>query len=282
MAEDALLEAGALAVTLRDAADQPLLEPLPGETPIWDEVRVTGLFDGERPVETVQACLSALLDQETLNSIESELIQDRAWVREWMAHFQPIQCGERLWICPSHHVVDQADAIVVKLDPGMAFGTGTHPTTALCLRWLDQAENRPSLQGSTVIDFGCGSGILAVAAALLGARKVWAVDIDPQALEATRSNARINHVDANIETCLPQNLPSEVQADLILANILAGPLVQLAPELSAHLRKNGQLVLAGLLDSQVTNVTSAYAQDVALQTVFKHDTWCLLAGKRTS
>ncbi len=279
--EDLLLEMGAQAVTLRDAADQPLLEPLPGETPLWDAVRITGLFTGDTPAEPILAALAAHLDTSTLATAETELLEDRAWVRAWMAHFRPIQCGEHLWVCPSHHEVDIADAVVVKLDPGLAFGTGTHPTTALCLRWLDQASSLEPFKGKTVIDYGCGSGILAVAAALLGAAEIWAVDIDPQALEATRSNAQINGVSSLIKTCLPDALPNDITAELIVANILAGPLVNLAPELALRLRNNGQLVLAGLLCSQSEEIVNAYRQHIALQTIFEHDDWRLLAGRKS-
>lgn len=279
--EDLLLEAGAHAVTLRDAADQPLLEPLPGETPLWDAVRVTGLFDGDTQAEPILATLATVLDADTMATAETELLEDRAWVRAWMEHFKPIQCGERLWICPSHHEVDLPKAIVVKLDPGLAFGTGTHPTTALCLRWLDQAASKNDFSTKTIIDYGCGSGILAVAAALLGAREIWAVDIDPQALEATRSNATINGVADCIKTCLPDELPSKVAAELIVANILAGPLVSLAPELAPRLRNSGHLVLAGLLDSQADEIVNAYRQHIALKTIFQHDDWRLLAGEKS-
>lgn len=267
-----------MAVTLRDAADQPLLEPLPGETPLWDKVRLSGLFDSHREAGAVLEQLRLGLAADRPPAAAIELIEDREWVRAWMEDFKPIQCGKQLWICPSHHEVDIADAVVVKLDPGLAFGTGTHPTTALCLRWLDSLD----LKGKTVLDYGCGSGILAVAAALLGARQVWAVDIDPQALEATRSNALGNAVDDRITTGLPAELPESVGADLLVANILCGPLVELAPELCRHLRKPARLALAGLLDSQVDEIIKAYAQHIALETVFESGEWCLLAGEHSN
>lgn len=278
LAEELLWAHGAQAVTLRDAANQPLLEPLPGELPLWDAVRVTGLFDGQLPAAPLLERLQQALNPETTSRLDSELIEDRAWVRAWMDHFEPLRCGQRLWVCPSHRSVDAAGAIVLRLDPGLAFGTGGHPTTALCLRWLDQAQ----LAGKTVIDYGCGSGILAVAAALLGAEQVLAVDIDPQALDATRNNAKLNQVDAKIKTCLPAELPAAVQADLVLANILAGPLVQLAPVLLAHMRKSAQLVLAGLLTEQAGEVIKAYRQHTAIKPVFSLDGWQLLVAEKSS
>ena len=275
--EEALWAAGALAVTLRDAADQPLLEPLPGATPLWDLVIVTGLFDSQQPAEPVLDELKRLLPRAITEQASTELLEDRAWVRAWMEHFKPLRCGERLWVCPSHQSVQEKDAVVIELDPGLAFGTGSHPTTALCLRWLDQTD----VKGKTVIDYGCGSGILAVAAALLGAKQVWAIDIDPQALDATQANAKRNGVSEIIQCGLPQDLPKDPQdhsADIVIANILAGPLIQLAPEILAHLRKPGELVLAGLLSEQSQEVCAAYAQHIALQTIFVEQDWALLAG----
>ncbi|MGB1581400.1 MAG: 50S ribosomal protein L11 methyltransferase [Nevskiales bacterium] len=274
--EEALWAAGAVAVTLRDAADQPLLEPMPGATPLWDAVIVTGLFDNKQATAPLLAQLRQMLPEQLVDQATTELLEDRAWVRAWMAHFQPLRCGQRLWVCPSHQSVEQKDAVVIKLDPGLAFGTGSHPTTALCLRWLDQAK----LQGKTVIDYGCGSGILAVAAALLGAKEVWAVDIDPQAIEATRSNAQRNGVGNIIRYGQPETLPNSSTADIVIANILAGPLIELAPHILAQLRKPGELVLAGLLCEQVADVSAAYAQDIALQTFFTEQDWALLAGKQ--
>lgn len=273
LAEEVLLEAGAQAITLRDAADQALLEPLPGETPLWDNVRITGLFDSDQAAEPILSRLKATLGETV--QIEVDLLEDRAWVRAWMEHFEPLQFGD-LWICPSHREVQQPGATVIRLDPGMAFGTGTHPTTAMCLRWLGQA----AIKGKTVIDYGCGSGILAIAAARLGATRVWAVDIDPQALDACAANAETNQCVARIRCCHPEQLPKTVQADLLIANILAGPLIELAPVLNGHLRKSAQLVLAGLLQEQMDDCVKAYSQHLALQAVFSSESWVLLAGEK--
>lgn len=268
--EDCLLESGAVAVTLADAADQPLLEPLPGETPIWDKVIVTGLFSSQTHPEPVIANLESLDDS---LQCSSELLEDRDWVRAWMDRYEPIRFGERLWVCPHHHEVKAPDAIVLKLDPGLAFGTGTHPTTALCLQWLDQAN----IAGKTVIDYGCGSGILAIAAALLGAEKVIAVDIDPQAITATLDNAQRNGVAAQIVTGTPELTEGE-EVDILLANILAGPLRELAPELSSLLKSGGDIVLAGLLDNQMQEVQKAYTDSVHWQPGATHEGWTRLQG----
>ena len=276
--EDWLFARGALSVTLEDEADQPLLEPGPGETPLWDAVRLTALFAGSED-------LLPLLDE-----IPPELctqaptvavpVADREWTRVWEDQFHPLQMGERLWICPSWTPPPDPDAINILLDPGLAFGTGTHPTTAMCLRALD--ANLPP--GKRVVDYGCGSGILGIAAARLGATAVLGVDNDPQAITASRDNALRNEVpDAAFPVVLPQDdLIANWQAstDWVVANILAGPLMALAPVLTALMAPRGRLLLAGLLVDQAEAVVEAYAPGVALSIADQQEEWVLLAGEK--
>lgn len=255
-AEDTLFELGAASVTLLDAEDQPVHEPDPGEVRLWPEVVVQGLFvaaDLDREAVVQGLMTAGLIEQKT--TVEFEDLAEQNWERAWMDHYRPLRFGQDLWICPSHIEPDPAWPLVIRLDPGLAFGSGTHPTTAMCLEWIDSAE----LDGCSVIDFGCGSGILAIAAALKGARKVIAVDHDPQALLATADNAERNGVADRI-TCLA---PAEFQpeaADCILANILAGPLIELAPLLSGCITAGGSLVLSGILAEQANAASKAYAE----------------------
>ncbi|MEY2864599.1 MAG: hypothetical protein RLY58_2306, partial [Pseudomonadota bacterium] len=227
---ETLLETlGAVSVILDDAADQPLLEPLPGETPIWDQVIVTGLFndDETNPIDPDMIENFVKAQAPTVRAFH-EYLEQKVWERAWMDHYEPIACGERLWIVPEWLEPPEPNAVNLMLDPGLAFGTGNHASTFLCMQWLDGED----LAGKTVIDFGCGSGILGIAALLLGAKQVYATDIDPQALLATRQNAEINGVADRLWVGLPeafdQQLP-DLQADVIVANILAGPLAALAP-----------------------------------------------------
>ena len=243
---EALFEGlGALSVTCDDAGDQPLLEPAPGEAPLWSRTRVTALFEAGRDADLLRAALANALPEAALRSLEQETLEDRPWERAWLDDFQPMRFGERLWVCPAGQRPPAVDAVVLDLDPGLAFGTGTHPTTSLCLQWLDRAE----LNGKRVLDFGCGSGILAIAAALLGAESVTAVDHDPQALEATRDNAAKNGVLERIDILPPDQAPN-TEFDIVLANILAGTLVELAPQLQPRVTPGGQLLLSGILLEQ--------------------------------
>ena len=276
--EDWLFACGALSVTLEDEADQPLLEPGPGETPLWDSVCLTALFSGAED-------LTPLLDE-----IPPELctqaptvavpVADREWTRVWEDQFHPLQMGKRLWICPSWTPPPDPDAINVFLDPGLAFGTGTHPTTAMCLRALD-ADLAP---GQRVVDYGCGSGILGIAATRLGATAVLGVDNDPQAITASRDNARRNEVaDAAFPVVPPQDdlvASWQASANWVVANILAGPLVALAPALTALMAPGGRLLLAGLLVDQAEAVVEAYTPAVALSIVDQREEWVLLAGEK--
>jgi len=225
---DILSELGALAVTFQDSGDEPIYEPSPGEQRLWSQTNVIGLFDGDTDVDQLIAALKQQLGNTTLPECRIQRLADRDWERVWLEHFQPMQFGPRLWVCPTHMAPPDPAAINLMLDPGLAFGTGTHPTTAQCLEALGEID----VAGQRVLDYGCGSGILAIAAALLGAETVWAVDIDRQALLATRENARRNNVSKRIETGLPTELPANLQYDVLLANILSGPLIELAKTLA--------------------------------------------------
>jgi ribosomal protein L11 methyltransferase len=268
---DAFSECGAAAVTFEDDADQPIYEPDLGTTPLWTATRVVALFDAETNPDNVGKMLSTLVTD--IPPYRVEAVEDKDWEREWMDNFHPIQFGERLWICPSWHTPPAPDAVNIMLDPGLAFGTGTHPTTALCLNWLDQAD----LKGKYVIDYGCGSGILAIAAALLGAERVIGVDTDPQALEATRANAARNGVE--IEAYLPGDCPDE-PCDLLLANILAGPLQTLAPRFANLAKPSAGLVLSGILEVQAKEVSDSYAAWFDMQAPTIKEDWTRLNGTR--
>jgi ribosomal protein L11 methyltransferase len=269
---DALSECGAAAVTFQDKEDQPIYEPDIGTTPLWSQTTVTGLFDAEVDTDALCNLLSAQL-QQPLPSFKVEAVEDKDWEREWMKNFHPMQFGDRLWICPSWLEPPQADAVNIMLDPGLAFGTGTHATTALCLNWLDQAD----LKGKYVIDYGCGSGILAIAAALLGAEKVIGVDTDPQALEATQANAERNGV--YIDTYFPEDCP-DLPCDVMVANILAGPLQSLAPRLAALCKPGADIALSGILESQAEDVSAAYEENFFMDAPSQREDWIRLTGQR--
>ena len=276
--ESWLFECGALAVTLEDDADQPLLEPGPGETPLWEAVSVTALFDGDRSLNSV---LDAVPSHLVVTSEAQPMpVADREWTRVWEAQFHPMQMGERLWVCPSWTAPPDPAAVNILLDPGLAFGTGTHPTTAMCLRAIDACVSH-SLR---VVDYGCGSGILGIAAARLGSGPVLAIDNDPQALVASRANAETNGVGADqFAVVMPDDdlVPQWTgTTELVVANILAGPLVNLAPTLMSLLAPGGQLLLAGLLEDQANQVIDAYANQVPLKIAAQEDGWVLLSGQR--
>ncbi|CSC86596.1 50S ribosomal protein L11 methyltransferase [Vibrio cholerae] len=203
-------------------------------------------------------------------------MEDKDWEREWMDNFHPMQFGRRLWICPSWREVPDPQAVNVMLDPGLAFGTGTHPTTALCLEWLDNLD----LTGKTVIDFGCGSGILAIAAIKLGAAKVIGIDIDPQALLASKDNAARNGVEDQIEVYLPKDQPEGLVADVVVANILAGPLRELSPTIKGLLKPGGQLAMSGILDTQAESVAEFYRDDLELDPIAEKSEWCRISGRK--
>lgn len=277
--EAALIEQGALSVTLSDAGDDPVLEPAPGETPLWASTRLTALFDAERDLRAVAAAVREHLELDAPLGCRVEVLDDRDWEREWLKDFGPMRFGRSLWVCPRGSALPEPDAVVVELDPGLAFGTGTHPTTALCLEWLDSLD----LSGLAVIDYGSGSGILAIAALKLGAASVTACDIDPQAVLATRDNARQNGVAERLEVTLnPRDL--KAPADVVVANILAGPLVELATEILDLTITGGKLALSGILSTQVAEVEAAYANGVRFDSpaFLEQDgqTWARLTGIR--
>ncbi|WP_207062509.1 50S ribosomal protein L11 methyltransferase [Motiliproteus sp. SC1-56] len=278
--EQLLMEAGASAVTLEDGADQPLFEPELGSTPLWDQTRITGLFEAGADLAQVRRQLESghaeVAPGTPFPPCKVEILEDKDWEREWMDNFHPMQFGPRLWVCPSWKPVADPDAANLMLDPGLAFGTGTHPTTALCLEWLATLP----LEGATVLDYGCGSGILGIAALLLGAKRLIATDIDPQALEATEQNAARNQIDpGRLELYYPRQLP-EVEADVLVANILAGPLVELAPELATRVRPGGRLALSGVLSSQQTALEQAYLPWFDLDAPVAREEWIRLTGTR--
>jgi ribosomal protein L11 methyltransferase len=285
--EDALLASGALSITLEDAEDNPVLEPAPGTTPLWPSVRVKALFDANADPDVLTVLLQQQLP-EPLPMLEFQPLADRVWEREWLKDFRPMRFGRRLWICPDRQRPSAAElteqpaesACYIDLDPGLAFGTGTHPTTALCLEWLDRAQ----LQGKTVIDYGCGSGVLAIAALKLGAAHAVAVDIDPQAVTATLDNAQRNQVAGKIDVSTVSSFRA-APADIVLANILAEPLEALAPSMAGLVKAGGSLVLSGLLAEQAERVASRYRPwfDIATSSIHEgsiRDGWARLDGVR--
>jgi ribosomal protein L11 methyltransferase len=280
-AEESCFSLGAMSVTFVDAHDDPVLEPLPGELRLWPTTRLRALFaDTGDPQDLVRA-LSLTLHV-TAESIVSERVEDRVWEREWLRDFHAMRFGRRLWICPHHEEVTEPGAVVVRMDPGLAFGTGTHPTTALCLAWLDRQIGPAGLTaGPAVIDFGCGSGVLAIAAVKLGASEAHCFDIDPQALMATRQNAAANDVTPRLHVYeAAEALPEGV--DILVANILSGPLCELASTFGTLVREGGQVVLAGLLEHEAGDVTQAYGTWFDIHPFEVREGWTGLAGKRNS
>ena len=273
--EDALLEVGAVSVTFMDAEDQPIFEPDLGTTPLWSRTHLLALFEADTD-ETALLAHLALLTGGDLPEHHVEEIADQDWERSWMDNFQPMRFGRRLWIVPSWHAAPEPDAVNLLLDPGLAFGTGTHPTTALCLQWLDGLD----LAGKTVIDFGCGSGILAIAALKLGAARAIGIDIDPQAIQASRDNAQRNGVSERLELYLPKDQPADLLADVVVANILAGPLRELAPLIGCLPKAGGHLGLSGVLASQASSVAQAYEEKFTLDPAAEREEWCRITGRR--
>ncbi|MGO4056281.1 50S ribosomal protein L11 methyltransferase [Vibrio cholerae] len=269
-------ETGAVSVTFLDAKDTPVFEPLPGETRLWGDTDVVALYEADKDTSLIlqQIKASNMLAEGFAHKVEQ--VEDKDWEREWMDNFHPMQFGRRLWICPSWREVPDPQAVNVMLDPGLAFGTGTHPTTALCLEWLDNLD----LTGKTVIDFGCGSGILAIAAIKLGAAKVIGIDIDPQALLASKDNAARNGVEDQIEVYLPKDQPEGLVADVVVANILAGPLRELSPIIKGLLKHGGQLAMSGILDTQAESVAEFYRDDLELDPIAEKSEWCRISGRK--
>ncbi len=280
--ELALEDAGALAVTLLDAeADTPnehaILEPGVGETPLWGEVALSALFDADTDRAGLVHVLTELVPEIAPEQIRFREVADQDWTRAWMDQFRPMRFGRRLWIYPStiEPPTDDPDAVIVRLDPGLAFGTGTHPTTALCLAWLDGLD----LAGKTVIDFGCGSGVLAIAALKLGAARVIGVDNDPQALVASRDNAERNQVAARIELFAPEDF-DDAAADVFVANILAGPLAELAPRFAACCKAGAPIALSGILAGQEAELLERYREGFDDLVVTAHEDWVRISGRR--
>lgn len=278
--ENWLLDAGACAITLTDAEDEPVFEPVRGTTPLWNATRLTALYDGNQDVDAMLLQLirnwQAQHPDQPVPQLQAEILEDKDWIREWMDSFHPLRMGQRLWVVPSWHQPPAADAVNLILDPGLAFGTGTHPTTALCLQWLDGLN----LENKSLLDFGCGSGILGIAGLLLGAAQAWGVDIDPQALQASHQNAERNGINpARFPVYYPEHCP-ELSCDVLVANILAGPLISLETQLASHIRPGGLLALSGILARQAEAVAQAYRNHFDLDAITEQDGWVRITGTR--
>jgi ribosomal protein L11 methyltransferase len=264
--EELLFENGALSVTMLDAADQPIYEPPLNTTPLWKETQLKTLFEIGTNVDELLDELQSKWGR-SLPFYDIEELEDEDWIQKGTADFHAMQFGKRLWVCPSwESEVNQQDAVIIQLDPGLAFGTGAHPTTSLCLKWLDDHD----LKGKTVLDFGCGTGILAIAALKLGAAHAIGTDNDPQALDASKENAQNNQV--NLELYLPEKLPQN-QVDIIVANILANPLCELAPTLIELVKPQGLLVLSGILHDQSTQICEIYQAFADVLEITQQDDW---------
>lgn len=271
--EAALLALGAISIEYRDAADQPILEPGPGETPLWQDLSLVALLPEETDAETLRRVIRAAGPSRTPPELATDRLDDRNWLAEWQASLEPRRFGERLWICPHECPPPADDAATVWLDPGLAFGTGSHPTTALCLEWI-----AATFDGGSLLDYGCGSGILALAALALGAERVTAVDNDPQARNACRANLAANRQASGALVTAPEELDAHCRFDLIVANILSGTLIELAPRLAGHRRTGTRIALTGILPGQVDSVRAAYAPWFKDFTVRERDGWALLSG----
>jgi len=270
---DFFSELGAVSVTYMPADTKPVYEPKIGKTKIWEQTKTIALFELDASPELIKALLLQHYSAEQAWDWQAEVLEDQTWERAWMDHYQPMKFGDRLWVYPTGQEQFEEHTVSLVLDPGLAFGTGTHPTTALCLEWL--ADN--NVTGKTIIDFGCGSGILAVAAVLLGAKQVYAIDIDPQALTATQDNAEKNRVSAQIKTYLPEDF-KPLEVDIVLANILAKPLIELSETISNLVKPQGKLVLSGILQEQADSVKNQYQTVFTMKAMTTQDDWCRLDG----
>ena len=271
--EAALLALGAISIEYRDAADQPILEPGPGETPLWEALRLTALLPTDTDTATLRRAVGAAAQPLAPPAITLGRLEDRDWLAEWRASLAPRRFGARLWVCPRSHPPPANQGVTVWLDPGLAFGTGSHPTTALCLEWLEQ-----TVAGGHLLDYGCGSGILALAALALGAEQVAAVDNDPQALDACRANLEANGCATAALVISPAELDPERRFDVIVANILSGTLIELAPRLAGHCRAGTRLALTGILPGQAAQVSAAYEPWFGRMEARERDGWVLLTG----
>lgn len=268
--EDLFWDTGAVSVTVIDAEDQPIYEPGPGEEPVWENVIVSGLFEDDLDIDEVRSRFVEAGHE----VLFTEAVGDRVWEREWLTRFHPMQFGQRLWVCPSGREVNASDAVILQLDPGLAFGTGTHATTRLCLEWLEGNL----VPGQVVLDFGCGSGILGIAALLLGAERVHGIDNDPQALVATLDNATRNQVQDRLQISMPEPLTT-ASFDIVVANILAQPLIDLAEQLMATLKPGGHVLLSGIMVSQREWVKAAY-ESFEFVAEGELDGWVSLAARK--
>ena len=270
-----LEQLGALAVSYTDAEDSPILEPKPGERRLWPNTEVTGLLEQGTDPKTILAVLKQLLGDHI--PMVATTLEDKNWIRAWMDQFKPLKFGQHLWICPSWLSVDEKDSVVVMLDPGLAFGTGTHPTTSLCLSYLDSLD----LKDKDVLDYGCGSGILAIAALKLGAKSATGVDIDEQALIASKENAHRNGVEDKLQLIMGTDKKLDLpQFPITVANILAGPLAELEPIIASLTQSGGKLALSGILTEQADSVIEAYSKDFVMNKVKDLDGWALLTGTK--
>jgi ribosomal protein L11 methyltransferase len=273
---DLFSDLGAVSVTYMDAEDEPVYEPALGETKIWSNTQVIALFELDTDLVQIKFRLFSQFPVASFHGWQQEELADQEWERAWMEYYRPMKFGDKLWVCPTGQEQSEPGTVCLILDPGLAFGTGTHPTTALCLEWLASHD----LTGKIVIDYGCGSGILAIAAILLGAKQAYAIDIDPQALTATNDNAIKNNVQNQINCYFPDQFPAQ-QADVVLANILAKPLIELSGQICALLRPAGQLVLSGILQEQTDSVCSAYQHYMALNPPVHQEDWIRLDGTKS-
>lgn len=281
--EQWLFASGALSVSYNDEQDQPILEPAPGEVRLWEKLVIKALFNQGTDLDEIDTALklTAAALNLPLPTYTHRGLNDAVWERTWMDDFKPMQFGENLWICPSHcEPVDPAAHTIV-LDPGLAFGTGTHPTTAQCLSWLGSDSSSPlPLKGRTVLDYGCGSGVLAIAAAKLGASEVWAVDIDPQAATATKANAARNNIQTTLHVGDP-GIVQDLQIDLLLANILFEPLMALEQDFAHYVNEGGTLVMSGLLEDQISALCMRYNKHFVFNEPQAVEGWALLVATRS-
>ncbi len=275
MVAEFLDNAGALAVTMQESQGTPVYEPALGEAPLWATTKVIGLFETTLDSTALLTNLGELLRPKPLPEYRLVELADKVWEREWLDDFKPMLFGDRLWVVPTVYEAKQANAVNIRLDPGLAFGTGTHETTALCLEWLDNYL----VPGCRVVDYGCGSGILSIAALKLGAKSVDAIDIDPQALQASMANAKVNEVESMLSAMLPNEFCGG-QFDVVMANILANPLISLAENLSNYVSIGGKIVLSGILFDQADEVIKAYNNYFTMDLIRRKNDWCLLSGTK--
>lgn len=283
---DYLTESGALSVTFMDDLDEPIFEPALNTMPVWRRTRVIALFPANQVLNELIIQAEKITGESQLKS-KIELVEDKDWIREWMDNFKPIQFAENLWVCPSWLDKPDPTAVNIMLDPGLAFGTGTHATTALCLQWLGEcvANYKQGFSQLKILDFGCGSGILGIAATLLGCKNVIATDIDPQAIQASLENAKKNAVSSHFECLLSEQFyqrHEHLQVDILMANILASPLVDLAEQLTGFIKPGGIIVLSGILKEQQDLIEQAYQANFEITSIKQQDEWIRIVGHKCS